>query len=319
MAASRWRFSLPAWTVLIDISFCLIFLPFWGWSLYGLALPLLESIWKGRLRYSVPIPIIVFASGAMSVYLLWFLLSAALIGSVLRFWNQQRNTYLDEIDKGRKERYELERLKTDLLQANSETAQMAEITERNRIARDLHDHLGHDLTGALLALQAYEQLKQGEKAEDMFAQVKERLIRSTKLLRETVHDMTPTALIGEQQLESIAQNFNHCQVSYVKSGDITSVPIYLWSLLVPCLKEALTNVVRHSNATQVEIQLDVTQAIVRLSIQDNGTNSAYVTGGSGIRNLKIRARAAGGSISVNASSGYLIVCVLPIPESEEAK
>lgn len=319
MAALRWRIQLPGWTVLIDLCFCLLFSPFWVGSLYGLALPLVESLWRGRPYYCVPIPFIVFASGAATVHFVVFLLSAALFGTVLRHWQQQRTSFWREIDQERKARYELERLKIDLLQANSETAQMAELTERNRIARDLHDHLGHDLTGALLALQAYEQCQHGEQAEKMFAQVKKRLTRSTKRLRDTVHDMTPVALIGEQTIESITENFTYCPVSYQKSGNMDSVPVYLWSLLIPCLKEALTNVARHSDATKVTVHLDVTETIVRLSIQDNGTCSAQSTDGSGLRNLKIRARAAGGSLSVNRSSGYSIVCVLPIQERKEAR
>ncbi|WP_054711952.1 ATP-binding protein [Bacillus sp. JCM 19041] len=90
------------------------------------------------------------------------------------------------------------------------------------------------------------------------------------------------------------------------------VPAYKWGLLEACLKEALTNVARHSNATNVDVDLHVTESIVRLSIRDNGTVKKNWQAGSGIRSLQLRARSMDGSLSISRENGFLLVCVIPL-------
>lgn len=316
MVSLRWRFSVPGWVSFIDLLLCFLFFPFWEGSAYGAALPLFDSLVRGNARYGVFVPLIFFVSPVNSWLLCWYLGQATFIGIVLRVWQKQLTLDLLEIDHERHTRYELERLKIDLLQANRQAAHTAEIAERNRIARDLHDHLGHDLTGAMLGVQAIEYLSDEEQKQAILVQVKQRLERSTSMLRETVHDLTPVARFGANQLEFIANEYLRGLITFNKSGNMALVPVHLWSLLEPCLKEILTNIARHSDATKVDIHLDVTNLIVRLSVQDNGKASDYGQSGTGLRHLKMRARAAGGSISVDVSSGYLVVCVLPLIQEE---
>lgn len=224
-----------------------------------------------------------------------------------------------EADEQRKARYELEQIKIELLEANQSVSRQAELMERYRISRELHDHLGHDLTGASLALQAYEyvQDQDPEEAKKLIEEVKNRLERSTKKLRNTVHNITPTTLIGFESLENIVQYFPQLAIKFQKSGDMLLVPAHQWALLEACLKEALTNVARHSNATIVEVDLQVTNSIVRLLVQDNGTVEKISYPGSGLRNLQIRSRSMGGSLSISRENGFLLVCVIPLEKGEE--
>ncbi|QQK78965.1 sensor histidine kinase [Salicibibacter cibi] len=312
----RWRFQLPAWTVLIDIIICALFIPVWSASVFGFALPLFESILRGKYAYIIPIVVLIPIGDVYSVFLFWFLFQAGFLGLLARQWKRQRDLYISEADRERYARYELENMKNELLKANRQTAQLAELSERNRIARDLHDHVGHDLTGASLAMDTFEHLE-GKDAEEMLQEIKLRITRSAARLRDTVHDMTPVTRMGADVLEHIVDEFNQADTNFQKSGDMSQVPVHYWSLLEPCLKEALTNVARHSDATNVDVQLDVTASIVRLSVRDNGTASTDSSEGTGLRNLKLRARAAGGSLSVDTAFGHLVVCVLPLGKEEE--
>src|SRR5690606_7868707 len=184
---------------------------------------------------------------------------------------KNQEIYRLEVDEQRRARYELERLKIDLLTATQSASHQAELMERYRISRELHDHLGHDLTGASLALQAYEYVEDPVEADELLEEVKNRRQRSTKHLRDYVHDMTAITKFGGERLDTIFPNFHQIETVYNKAEDMLNFPAYIWELLESCLKEALTNVARHSNATKVDIALQVTEAIVGLSIQDNGT------------------------------------------------
>ncbi len=312
MMSLRWRFSLPIWTVVFDLFFCFLYFPYATISYFGLALPLFEFILKGKWLVSVLLFLSVFFLPVPSTLFFWYLLQASFLGIFSFFMLKNQHTFRLEVDRQRKSRYELERIKIDLLEANKNATHQAELMERNRISRQLHDHLGHDLTGAVLALQAHEYVQDTKEAEKLLEEVKKRLERSTKNLRETVHNMTPTTLIGVENLEYIVENFRQMNIQFQKSGNLLCVPAHKWGLLEACLKEALTNVARHSDATKVDVDLHVTDSIVRLSVQDNGTAIKNHHSGSGLRSLQMRTRSLGGSLSIGNETGFLLVCVIPL-------
>ncbi|KLU39052.1 MAG: histidine kinase [Peptococcaceae bacterium 1109] len=313
MAVARWRFALPGWTVLLDQLFCFGTVPFWPGAVYGLGLPLFEAVREGRAWLVIPgmIGCIYFQP---SFPLVAVLLQAALSGWVIREWAGEVGLYRAEADRQRRERYELESLRAELLTANVRIARMAEITERNRIAQDLHDNVGHELTGAVLALQAFERLweERDPLAAEMLSHTKERLTKSARQLREAAHRIKPLAFVGIERFEEICRGFTACPLQLHVFGDTSDLPVYLWSVLEACLKEGLTNVIRHSQATQVDVVLDVNPFIVRLCVQNDGEAVGRAKDGVGLRNLRQRARAVGGSISVNDTNGFRLVCVLPL-------
>lgn len=313
MTSLRWRFRLPVWTLVLDALVCFLYAPYSDISHFGLALPIFELALKGRWPFSLLLFAIPWFAASSSSFLFWHMLQALFFGlfACTALHNQQ--AYKREADEQRKARYELERIKTDLLTANQSVAEQAELMERYRIARRLHDHLGHDLTGASLALQAYEYVQEPEEAQKLFQEVKARLDRSITSLRDTVHNATPTALIGVESLEYVVHNFGQVEIRFQKSGDMLLVPAHKWVLLEACLKEALTNVARHSNATKVEVDLQVTESIVRLLIRDNGSSIKRNGTGTGIRSLQMQARSLGGSLSASRDTGFMLVCVIPLP------
>lgn len=311
MTSLRWRFTLPVWCVIFDIFICFLYFPYTDMAYYGLAFPIFELVLKGKGYYSLILFAALFFSQTFST-LFWFFCQAFFFGFFSFITLKNQEIYRVEVDEQRKVRYELERIKTDLLEANQSATHQAELIERHRISRELHDHLGHDLTGASLALQAYEYVQDPKEAQKLIEEVKNRLERSTKNLRDTVHNMTATTLVGVESLENIVQNFQQVDIQFEKSGDMLLVPAHKWGLLEACLKEALTNVARHSNATAVEVDLHVTESIVRLSIRDNGTVKKSSQTGSGLRSLQMRARSLGGSLSISRENGFLLVCVIPL-------
>jgi len=291
-------------------------IPFWEDASYGLAFPLFEAMLLGKPGLILPGFIWIIAYAPISIPLYTLLIQAGFSGWIIRNWTIETNLYRQEADQQRRDRYELEKLKGELICANTQVARMAELSERNRIARKLHDDVGHEITAAVLALQAFEQLWKEEDAmaKEMLIKSKERLLNSSLYLRETVHNMKPVQAIGIDRLQDICNGFTTCPINFQVYGDTSMIPVYLWSILEPCLKEALTNVVRHSKATKVEVSIDINPNIVRLYIYNDGINKGQTVGGTGIRNLRQRARAVGGSISVDSSDVFKLICVLPINE-----
>ncbi|WP_010273221.1 sensor histidine kinase [Paenibacillus senegalensis] len=319
LALARWRMPLPPGTLLADQLLCLVAAALaWPGAWFSLALPLFETALRRAYIYAVPI-VLLFAVYAPASPLLWaVMLQAAFVGWAIGQWSAQLERYRREADQERRERYELERLKEGWQLANIRAARLAELSERTRMAHKLHDHVGHEIAAAMLAMQAFERLWQENdpRAAELFRQAQQRLDNSALQLRETVLDMTPVELTGVDRLQDICQQFAALSIRLQVYGDSGKVPVHLWTVLEPCLKEALTNAARHSNASHVEVTLDISSAIVRLSVQDNGTAASEGENppGTGLRNLRRRAQAVGGTVTAHWDNGFQLICVLPLGE-----
>lgn len=319
MSLIRWRFSTPNWMIFIDQIACMAAIYFWKEASFAFNMPLFEAMIIGKVWMFFPSLIYIIIFKIFSFPLIITFVLASFIGRILNGWVIDTRIYRQDLDKQRHDRYELEELKSELLIANSQIARIAELNERNRIAQELHDSVGHELTAALLAMQAFEQLwKEGDSlASDMFVQANERLTNSAAQLRETVHNMKPLEVMGINRLKDICNGYTNFKVEFGIYGDTSSIPAHLWSILEPCLKEALTNVSRHSHATKVVVTMDINPHIVRLSIIDNGIGSNNDGVGIGIRNLRQRAQAVGGNISTDyRDKGFSLICVLPMCRRE---
>ena len=216
-------------------------------------------------------------------------------------------------DRERKNRYALEEAKAQLLASTREAARLAEIQERNRIAREIHDHLGHSLAGILLQLQAaVKTLERDEdRAKELFNKSVTGLADSLNLLRDTVYNIRPREQLGAEYFQQIIDDFQFCTVEFTTRGNIAGLTAAQTEALASIVKEALTNAARHSRAAQVEIGLEVRKNIVRLYYRDNGVGCAKIQEGMGLSGMRERARSAGGTISFNPEAGFQIVCVLP--------
>lgn len=319
MTLARWRFQLPGWTTLIDQAACFIAIFYWPFAAFALVIPVFESMYKRQPWYGLPTIIYTFFFTEPSFALVAVFLQGGISGAILGGWAFEAKKYQMEGDRQRRVHYELESLKEELLLANAQGARIAELSERNRIAQQLHDDVGHELTASVLALQAFEQLwkEDDPAANEMFIQAQQRLYKSAVYLRETVHNLKPMTGIGIEGLQEISDQFTLCPVDFQLFGDTSKVPANLWSILYPTLKEALTNTVKHARPTKVLITLDISPHIVRLSVYNDGVDKDHKGSGVGLRNLRHRAKAVGGSISIDTTDGFLLICVLPLEKDEQ--
>jgi two-component system, NarL family, sensor histidine kinase DesK len=328
MSLARWRFPLPAWTVLLDQAACAAFLQYWPDASFGLALPVFDAMFAAGPWFALPV------IGVMIGWHLWGLALAAALclsagaGMTVLLWARAVERLRREADADRREKYELARLKDDLLVANLQTARTAELAERARIARDLHDHLGHELTAADLALRAFGQLwKDGDaQAPELLAQAGRRIAEGIGVLRATVAGMSLGREPGVGGLEEICRTLCDPPPALAVHGNADLVQPHSWSVLEPCLKEGLTNAVRHGTPGTVSVSLDIGPRIVRLCVHNtpgSGGRTGPQTlgktprapgeaGGVGLRSLRQRARAVGGSLTTDTTDGFRLICVLPL-------
>jgi two-component system, NarL family, sensor histidine kinase DesK len=334
LGVARWRFPLPVWTVVADQALCVALLGAWPGAAFALVLPVFDAAADARPWCALPGVAAAAFMASPTLGLAAVLAAAAACGACAAFWARQTARLRREADAERGARLEAERLRDELARDGARAAQVATLAERARIARDLHDHAGHEVIAAQLALDAFAQLwrEADPQAGEMLEHARGRLREGMGVLRATVRGMAPSVGVGVAALDDICRAFDGPPSRLIVTGNAEAVPPFAWAVLEPCLKEALTNAARHGSPMGIEAALDVGPHIVRLCVASGPSDDGRPAGapatsaraeaatvpaavGLGLRSLHQRARAVGGSVTTDTSAGFRLICVLPLPDT----
>jgi signal transduction histidine kinase len=220
------------------------------------------------------------------------------------------------LDTATDRRLDLERSNKALREQQDSEIYAATLRERNRIAREIHDNVGHILSRSILMTGALETINQDETLTQPLAQLESQLSQAMTSIRESVHDLHDDSLDLEQSAGLLLRDFTFCPAALDCSVS-HSVPHEVKYCFLAVLKEALTNVARHSNATQVEVHITEHPALYQLVIRDNGTQirpdalDGLRGEGIGLENMRQRVRSLGGSISFDVQNGFRIFISVP--------
>lgn len=215
-------------------------------------------------------------------------------------------------------RQELER---ELAQANEQIRNLIKGEERMRIARDLHDTLGHTLSLITLKSQLVEKLAAKDPAK---AQLEAREIQNTsraalRQVRELVSDMR-TATLPEELVEAqIILESADIQFSCTGNPKLEGISDLAHNILSLCLREAVTNVVKHSQASQCRIDIESLDNEWRLLVADNGIGlkgkeeGPSGTDSNGLKGMAERLSLIGGTVeAVSDPQGTKVSIRVPI-------
>jgi two-component system sensor histidine kinase DesK len=195
--------------------------------------------------------------------------------------------------------------------ARAEVARLAAENERSRIARDLHDLLGHSLTTITVKAGLARRLAEHGDTDRAFTEIGE----VEKLSRRTLGDVRAAVsahrdvtLTGE--LATAREVLRAAGMIAELPASVAEVDPTLSELFGWVVREAVTNVVRHSRAAHVRITLGPTS----VEISDDGRSSTPGAGGHGLRGLRERVEAAGGTLTVTGGpTGFRVRADVPVP------
>ena len=199
-----------------------------------------------------------------------------------------------------------------LLRAHGEVRTLSRIAERERIGRDLHDLLGRTLT--LIAVKA-------DLAERLATRDPDAAVREVRELgdaaREALRDVRD-ALSGAREpglmheLGAARAMLESADIALRVEGDPALVPSGPGGVLGMALREAVTNVVRHAEASECTVAIRRVADAVSVAITDNGCGGSFVEGG-GLRGMRARLSAAGGTLEIAPQSrGTRLIARVPI-------
>ena len=192
------------------------------------------------------------------------------------------------------------------------SAQLGAVEERNRLAREIHDTLAQGLTAVSLQLESADALLEvGATTARVHQTVKKALVLTRSNLEEvrrSVMDLRATPLEGQtlvQALETLVEQ-TACPIDYHVTGRNQPLPPRIEVSLYRMVQEALTNVDRHAQATQVHLTLVITPNQVQLTVADDGQGfdiNSVPTGRFGLVGLNERVKLLGGQLQLESAPG----------------
>ena len=200
--------------------------------------------------------------------------------------------------------------------AHEEIEHLAKVAERERIARDLHDVLGHTLSLITLKSELAGKLidRDPAQAKSEIRDVEQTARQALAEVRQAIGGYRSKGLDAE-----ICQARTTLETAGVKVELHTShieLPANQERVLALSLREAVTNVVRHAHATRCWLRLDRRNGHCRLEVQDDG-RGGYQVEGNGLRGMRERVEALGGRLERDSSGGTKLRITLPVAAERE--
>ncbi|SFE00262.1 two-component system, NarL family, sensor histidine kinase DesK [Bacillus sp. OV194] len=206
-------------------------------------------------------------------------------------------------------------LEKQLDQANEQIKNLIKREERMRISRDLHDTLGHTLSLITLKSQLVEKLlvKQPERARAEAKEIEKTSRTALQQVRELVADMR--AVTVSEELVKVQSILQAAGIQYEFEGEssMEEVPYLTQNILSMCLKEAVTNVVKHSQGNLCKITVKQTAGEVVLVIRDDGKGFYQQNSdGNGLKGMTERLALIDGKLSAFNKNGTELVITVPV-------
>ncbi len=209
-----------------------------------------------------------------------------------------------------------EKLENQLEHANQKISELVIIEERQRIARDLHDTLGQklsliglksDLAGKLLYVNP-------DSARNEIYDIQQTARTALKEVREMVSDMRGAKL--KDEIVRIRQILDAAQMDFILEGNprLANTPLLVENVLSMCLKEAVNNVVKHSEATLCKVTIKPQSDGILIEVYDNGVGISEDIDslkGHGISGMRERLEFVNGTLDIELSDGTTVVIRVP--------
>ncbi|MCJ7691342.1 MAG: histidine kinase [Clostridiaceae bacterium] len=219
--------------------------------------------------------------------------------------------YINFRDKSSELSSLLEEQNATLISNKDYAINLATLSERNRIAREIHDNLGHILSRCLLQIGALIVVNKDSNMKESLDGVKDTISQGMDSVRTSVHNLHDDSIDLHDQIYRITKEFSFCTIKL--NYDISENPCKRVKYsFISIVKEATSNIIKHSNATDVIINLNEHPGFYQLIIRDNGVVKDYnIENGIGIRNILDRASALNGNVNINTDNGFEIFISIP--------
>ncbi len=226
-------------------------------------------------------------------------------------------------------RTEVERLAAELGKANAQLREyaaqieeLATIKERNRLAREIHDGLGHYLTAIHMQIQAGRAVLDHDRDKALDAMDKAQALTQQSLseIRRSVAALRASPLDHQSLPEAILELVDECRTASIATdchllGQARPLAPQISLTLYRAAQEGLTNIRKHAQASSAQVVLDYQDnALVKLTIQDFGVGAIDTQGGYGLLGIHERIKLLGGEMRIETAPGQGFRLEVEVPQ-----
>lgn len=200
---------------------------------------------------------------------------------------------------------------------------LATLNERNRISKEIHDNIGHLLSRTLLQIGALLTITKEPMVKETLSDLNHSLSSGMDSIRASIHNMHDESIDLYTSIQALIKDFTFCKVVF--DYDLKSSPnIKIRYCLIHTVKESLSNIIKHSNATHVHIIIREHPALYQCIIIDNGTFSegnkyklshslkqGDFSDGLGLQSIVDRVKGFGGNINFSVEDGFKTFLTIP--------
>jgi len=200
--------------------------------------------------------------------------------------------------------------------------EMAKTRERNRLAREIHDTLGHALTGIATGLEACLQLIDRDQAKTKMQLIKIIALAKKGLLdvRRSVSELRPDSLkrfLLIPAIQRLTEDINECTNTKVKlfmNKETVCLQPDEEETIYRIIQEGITNAVRHGKAREIKVELCFEANIVRIEIKDDGSGCSHPVEGFGLMHIRERVEMLAGWVKFEPlmPNGFKVSAMIPV-------
>ena len=275
------------------------------------------------------------AGMAIRHWTVFLILAALVLAMKTTYMNTQKAMLTDRFDDVRYDAQKSLQLKNEISHNMDMQVRNATLQERNRIAREIHDNVGHMLTRAVVQLQAISVINKDEQTKPYLESVSSTVNEAMTNIRRSVHELHDDSIdlsIGIHEIASVIKDKFDVTVS---TSIESPVPNDVKSAILGIFKEGVTNIAKHSNGKNVRLEVVENVTFWRVLVSDDGRSETVEYSrpsdftalegehGIGLYNINSRAVSVGGRTSIHGGAdGFHITVTIPRkdqPMKEEQK
>lgn len=226
--------------------------------------------------------------------------------------------YEDKIDDLERSNSRIAEQLDSYSQVTENITYQSQLEERNKLSQTLHDELGHTLSGNILRLEAVKLVldKDTDKSKKMTQEVIDNLRSGMDSIRDILKAAKPeVSTVNIANLKLIIDKVKQQSDVNIKlnyNSDVSHINQSMWQAIIPNIKEALTNMMKYSQAENCEIEFAKLNKIYRVKVKDDGIGCKSVSKGLGMVGIEERMALIGGNAIFDGGNGFSVTMIFPV-------
>ena len=238
---------------------------------------------------------------------------------------EERDDLIRKFDDARDDAIRERQRRRSAIDSSENDIYLATLQERNRIAREIHDNVGHILTRSIVQMKAINVMNKDDKLKPYLESVDESINNAMTSIRKSVHELHDDSIdlsVGLNDLiKTLDTKFDAKLITSIESPTSSEFK----KAVLGIVKEALTNISKYSNGDKVRVEVVENNTFWRVYIHDNGRNERkdyssddYYGTGIGIENIMQRARSINGTASIfSDEKGFTVLVTVPKEDNDD--